>query len=131
MQWKRIGAIAALSTDEIAFTFFYLVVLPFFNIRLPLSIYVGVMVILIGKDLIVVKLIWNVVVRPPATGQEALIGKTGVAVTDIEAHSSGTVQIENELWNAHSVLTVKKGEEVKVLSVNGLSLDVEPVTNSP
>lgn len=130
MQWKRIAAIAALSTDEIAFTFFFFVVLPFFDVRLPLAIYVGVMAVLIGKDLIVVKLIWNVVVRPPATGQEALIGKIGVATTDIEAHSSGTVQIENELWNAHSDLSVKKGEEITVLSVNGLSLHVEPVGSS-
>ncbi|MGC1120077.1 MAG: NfeD family protein [Candidatus Methanofastidiosia archaeon] len=131
MQWKRIGAIAALSTDEMVFTFFYFVVLPLFDVKLPLAIYGSVMAILIGKDLIVVKLIWNVVVRPPATGQEALVRKVGVAITDIDAHSSGTVQIENELWNAQSVHPVRKGEKVRILSVNGLSLQVEPVSDSP
>ncbi|MBU7001363.1 MAG: NfeD family protein [Theionarchaea archaeon] len=126
MQWKRIGAIIAISTDEMVFTFFFFVVLPLFNIKLPLSVYGCIMAVLIGKDLIVVRLIWNVVVKPPETGMEALVGKIGVAITDIDADSSGTVQIANELWNAHSVHPIRKGERVRILSVDGLSLNVEP-----
>ncbi|MBU7037031.1 MAG: hypothetical protein HXS52_03795 [Theionarchaea archaeon] len=129
MQWKRIAAIVALTTDELMFTFLFFVVLPLFNVRLPLSVYGGVIGFLIGKDLIVVRLIWNVVVKPPETGSEALLRKVGVAVTDIDAHSSGTVQIENELWNAESVHPVRKGDRVKILSLEGLSLQVEPVAD--
>ena len=83
------------------------------------------MAVLVMKDFIVVKLIWNVIVGPPQTGKEALIGKIGVVYTDMD--SSGIVRVDNELWQAETVIPLKKGEKVKVKSTNGLFIKVEPV----
>ena len=124
MYWKRLGAILVVLLDEIAFTVFFFGVLPAFDVYLPLLLYIGVMAILVGKDIIVVKLIWNVILKPPKVGQEAMIGKIGIAYTDIDSY--GVVRIDNELWKVESVAPVKKGEKVIVKNTNGLSLQVEP-----
>jgi membrane-bound ClpP family serine protease len=125
MHWERVKAISVILIDEMTFTLLYFVVLPFFNIYLPLKIYLAVMAVLVGKDVIVVKLIWNIVISQPKIGKESLIGKIGAAYMDFE--SEGIIQIENELWKAETVEPVKKGDNVKVLTVDGLFLQVEPV----
>lgn len=127
MEWRRIGAIGVVLTDEIVFTIFYFFVLPLFDVHLPLGIYLAVMSVLVIKDIVVIKLIWRVVVRTPQIGRESLIGKTGTASTDLDPH--GIIRIENELWKVEALSPVKKGEKVRVLSVNGLFLQVEPVNS--
>ncbi|KYK36953.1 MAG: NfeD family protein [Theionarchaea archaeon] len=125
MYWKRIGAILVVLADEMAFTILWFVVIPFFGYHLPLAIYIGVMMVLVVKDIIVIKLIWNVVVKPPEIGKEALIGKTGTASTDMDPY--GIIKIGNELWKAETLHFIKKGEKVKVTDMNGLFLEVESV----
>lgn len=127
MQWKRVGAIGLVLMDEIAFTVLYFLVLPLFNVHFPLYIYGAVMGILVIKDIIVIKLIWNIVVSQPHIGKESLIGKIGIAYADFE--SEGIIQIGNEFWKAETVQPVKKGEKVTVLRVQGLFLYVEPVSS--
>ncbi|SNZ07182.1 membrane-bound serine protease (ClpP class) [Persephonella hydrogeniphila] len=56
------------------------------------------------------------------TGKEGMIGKTGIAETDI--NPKGKVFVEGEIWDAYSETPIKKGEEVKILSVEGLRLKV-------
>ncbi len=126
MHWKRVGAIGVVLIDEITFTVFYFLVLPLFDVHLPLSIYGAVIGILVIKDIIVVKLIWNIVVSQPRVGKESLLGKIGVVYADFEGE--GIIQIGNELWKAKTVQPVKKGERVAILSIRGLLLDVEPVS---
>lgn len=128
MEWRRIGAIGVVLTDEIVFTIFYFFVLPLFDVHLPLEIYLAVMSVLVVKDIVVIKLIWHVVMRTPQIGRESLIGKTGIASTDLDPH--GIIRIENELWKVEALSPVKKGEKVRVLNVNGLFLQVERVNRS-
>lgn len=128
MEWRRIGAIGVVLTDEIVFTIFYFFVLPLFDVHLPLEIYLAVMSVLVIKDIVVIKLIWHVVMRTPQIGRESLIGKTGIASTDLDPH--GIIRIENELWKVEALSPVKKGEKVRVLNVNGLFLQVERVNRS-
>lgn len=125
MHWKRVGAILVVLADEMAVTILWFVVIPFFGYHLPLSIYIGIMMVLVVKDVIVIKLIWNVVIKPPEIGKEALIGKIGTAYTDIDPH--GIIQIGNELWKAETLHFIKKGEKAKVINMNGLFLQVEVV----
>jgi membrane-bound ClpP family serine protease len=127
MHWKRLGAIGVVLTDEIVFTLFYFVLLPLFDVHLPLTIYIVVMLVLVTKDVIVVKLIWNIVIRQPQIGKEALIGKTGIAYTDMDSY--GIVQIDNELWKAETAIPINKGEKVRVLKMDGLFLQVEPASS--
>ncbi|ACO04011.1 MAG TPA: nodulation protein NfeD [Persephonella sp.] len=61
--------------------------------------------------------------RKTETGMEGMIGMIGKAETDIDPE--GKVFIAGEIWNAYSEEPIKKGENVKVVSVKGLRLKVE------
>ncbi|WP_457644574.1 NfeD family protein [Persephonella sp.] len=65
--------------------------------------------------------------RRTATGVEGMIGVIGKAETDIDPE--GKVFVSGELWNAFSESPIKKGEKIKVVSVEGLRLKVERVEN--
>ena len=60
--------------------------------------------------------------RKSITGKEGMIGKTGVAETEI--NPEGKVFVEGEIWDAYSDTPIKKGEKVKITSVEGLKLKV-------
>ena len=59
-----------------------------------------------------------------ATGSEAMVGEIGEVRTALDP--SGSVFVHGELWNARSATAVAAGQRVRVLSVNGMRLDVEP-----
>ena len=58
------------------------------------------------------------------TGKEGMIGKTGIAETDI-SKDGGKVFVEGEIWNAYSDDNIKKGEKVTIEKVEGLTLKVK------
>jgi len=57
------------------------------------------------------------------TGIEGLVGEKGEAITDINVE--GKVMVHGEIWNAYSKEPIKKGEKVKVIKAEGLTLKVE------
>lgn len=59
-----------------------------------------------------------------ATGREALIGRTARARTAISPE--GTIMLDGEIWRAVTSRPVEQGAEVRVVSVNGLTVTVEP-----
>lgn len=59
------------------------------------------------------------------TGSEALVDAIGAAKTDIA--EDGRVFIHGELWNASAAAPIAAGAKVRILSVEGLRLIVEPV----
>jgi membrane-bound serine protease (ClpP class) len=59
-----------------------------------------------------------------ATGSEGMIGEIGVARTEVGA--GGKVFVHGELWNAMAKSAISEGTRVRVASVNGLHLVVEP-----
>jgi membrane-bound serine protease (ClpP class) len=62
--------------------------------------------------------------RRRLTGEEAMIGKTAVALTDLMP--KGEVRVEGEIWRAQSTSgTILKGEQVKVEALNGLVVFVK------
>ncbi|MCE8024224.1 NfeD family protein [Billgrantia aerodenitrificans] len=63
--------------------------------------------------------------RPARTGQEQLIGCHGVALEDFQ--HEGHVRMRGERWNARSPAALRRGEAVRVVAVDGLTLHVEPV----
>ena len=64
------------------------------------------------------------------SGREEMIGLVGVALENFERR--GSVFVHSERWTAMSASPVQKGQDVRVTSVNGLVLDVEPLaTSSP
>lgn len=64
--------------------------------------------------------------RSKLTGSEAMIGKTGMAITDL--NPKGEVRVMGEIWRAESLSgDIEKGEQVSVKALNGLVVMVEKV----
>ncbi|MGD0070354.1 MAG: nodulation protein NfeD [Candidatus Bathyarchaeia archaeon] len=64
--------------------------------------------------------------RSKLTGSEAMIGKTGMAITDLKP--KGEVRVMGEIWRAESLSgDIAKGEQVSVKALKGLVVMVEKV----
>ena len=63
-----------------------------------------------------------------STNSDRLIGRIGVMLTDIDSlEATGQVKVEGEVWTAKSLSQpLKKENRVKVLSIEGVKLIVEP-----
>lgn len=59
-----------------------------------------------------------------ATGQEGMVGELGVARTSVSPE--GKVFVHGELWNATAATPISEGARVRVRSVEGLRVVVEP-----
>jgi len=58
--------------------------------------------------------------KKPRTGEEALVGEVGLALSDLD--TEGKVAIHGEYWNARSDRHIPKGERVRVVRMEGLFL---------
>jgi membrane-bound serine protease (ClpP class) len=61
-----------------------------------------------------------------ATGKEELVGEEGTVTVPLSG-GEGMIRVHGELWRASSRENVQAGAKVRVLRVNGLKLDVEPL----
>ncbi|MGB7729054.1 MAG: nodulation protein NfeD, partial [Candidatus Acidiferrum sp.] len=62
-----------------------------------------------------------------ATGKEELLGEEGVVTIALPSGGEGMIRVHGELWRARSKGDVPVGAKVRVLQVEGLKLDVEPL----
>ncbi len=68
--------------------------------------------------------------RAKLTGIEAMMGKPGVAITDL--NPKGEVRVEGEIWRAESISgDIEKGKRVIVKSLDGLVVKVTIVQEQP
>ena len=63
--------------------------------------------------------------RPVVSGVEGLLRETAEAVEDFERQ--GLVRVHGELWTAVSSAPVRAGQRLRVRSVDGLVIRVEPI----
>lgn len=63
--------------------------------------------------------------RPVVSGQESMLGDIAVAMESFSG--SGLVRAQGEVWQARSEASVERGQQVRIMSVDGLVLHVEPV----
>jgi membrane-bound serine protease (ClpP class) len=63
--------------------------------------------------------------RRVETGREGMLGKIGVARTDIDPE--GKVFVMGELWSAKSATPISQGAKVEVIGLEGLEITVKPV----
>jgi membrane-bound serine protease (ClpP class) len=61
---------------------------------------------------------------PPVNDVKLLVGKTGLAKTDLAAGGSGIVLIASDIWNATAEEAIGVGEKVVVTSIEGVKLHV-------
>jgi len=81
--------------------------------------------LIVFSSLIILRAILKASKRPPQTGAESLIGKTGTAETPL--NPNGMVKIERQTWSATTLgETIQEGQTVQVKSVSGVRLMVEP-----
>ena len=62
------------------------------------------------------------------TGVENLVGQTGEAIEPLAP--SGQVRVLGEIWQAHSSSEIPLGAQVRVVRVEGLTLEVEAVDSA-
>jgi membrane-bound serine protease (ClpP class) len=67
--------------------------------------------------------------RPVVTGQESLLGDSGKVLADFTGEGWATVH--GETWRVRSPLALTQGQEVRVTRIDGLTLDVEPLSINP
>jgi len=81
--------------------------------------------LIVFSSLIILRAILKASKRPPQTDAESLIGKTGIAESDL--NPNGMVKIERQTWSATTLgEAVNKGQTVQVKSVSGVRLMVTP-----
>jgi membrane-bound serine protease (ClpP class) len=88
------------------------------SVALPL----GVIMVILLRLAIVAKM------RKAVTGEAGMVDSVGVAKTDLEP--LGKVLVHGELWDARARQPVARGTRVRVREVEGLTLVVEPVSES-
>ncbi len=84
-----------------------------------------------GGGWVITRKVLEAETRPPVHDLERLIGQVGEARTDIAPE--GSVYLDGEMWTARSEQPIPAGTWVRVLSREGLILEVEPwhEANSP
>ena len=63
--------------------------------------------------------------RPVVSGREHLVGAKGTVLEDFEGN--GQVRVHGEIWKACSETPLVQDQAVRVVSVNGLVLNVNPI----
>ena len=66
--------------------------------------------------------------KKAVTGEAGMIDSIGVARTDLQPQ--GKVMVRGELWDARAKVSVPAGARVRVTLVDGLTLEVEPLSES-
>jgi membrane-bound serine protease (ClpP class) len=62
--------------------------------------------------------------RPVETGAQQLLRETAVAIESFD--HTGFVRVRGELWRAVSPTPVKEGQQLRIVRVDGLTLEVRP-----
>jgi membrane-bound serine protease (ClpP class) len=61
--------------------------------------------------------------RRAQVGVQTLVGRLGEAISALAP--AGQVKVDGEIWEAHATGGVKAGDPVRVMRVDGLTLEVE------
>jgi membrane-bound serine protease (ClpP class) len=97
--------------------------IPQLRIRLSTTLAVTFPIAII--TVVLVRLVVISYRRKAVTGEEGMLGESGVAKTDIL--DDGKVFVRGEYWNASSPHLIPAGSRVRVVKVEGLKVEVEPL----
>lgn len=65
--------------------------------------------------------------KPSRTGQEELLNSSAHALEDFDAF--GHVQLRGERWRARTSQPIRKGQTLRIIAIDGLTVEVEPQDN--
>ena len=108
-----------------AFVFGSVILMDADNLRISLPMIGGIALLAAVLMLWVMTRFVGLRRRPAKGGQEELIGSEARVVEDFEG--KGHVRLMGERWNARSARPLVKGQTVRVASVDGLTVEVEPL----
>lgn len=94
-------------------------------LKIATSLIISASVIVSGFLIIVIRAVYKVHRQKPVTGEAGITGETAVVCQDL--NPQGLVKVYGEIWKAVSVdgKKIKKGQEVKIISLKGLTLLVK------
>ena len=96
------------------------------EIHVAISIIAAVTIVSATFFLIVLRMVFAAHHKPIVSGVDEMLGSIGQVLEDFEG--SGRIHIHGEAWQVESKLPLKRGDQVRVTSIDGLILSVEPVT---
>jgi membrane-bound serine protease (ClpP class) len=67
--------------------------------------------------------------RPVVSGREQMVGSNGEVLVDFDG-KDGWARVHGETWRIRSKQPLVRGQKIRVLNMDGLILDVEPVETS-
>jgi len=94
-------------------------------LKIATSLIISASVVISGFLIIVIRATYKVHRLKPVTGKSGIIGEAAVVCQDLDP--KGLVKVDGEIWTAVSVngKKIKKGQEVKIISLEGLTLTVK------
>ena len=95
------------------------------ELRVAWSVLLPTIILVSGFFVAVAGLVFRAHKNRPKTGTRGLMNETGVVKKDLEPE--GKVFIHGELWNARSLKPLPAGTKIRVVSVESLTLVVEPL----
>lgn len=91
-----------------------------FLVQIGIFVIVGIILIPISK-----KIYKKIKVSNISTNFDRIMGMKGIVTEDITKDNIGEVKVDGKFWSAYSDTNIKKGELVKVLSINSVKIKVE------
>jgi membrane-bound serine protease (ClpP class) len=98
---------------------------PIPEMRVPLMTVLPIAAAVAGVAVLVMRFALRAQRSRVATGREGLVGEIGSALGDLAPR--GKVFVHGETWDARSRRPVRQGQRVRVLGLEGMELEVEPV----
>ena len=94
-------------------------------LKIATSLIISASVIVSGFLIIVIRAVYKVHRQKPVTGEAGIIGETAVVCQNL--NPQGQVKVSGEIWKAVSEdgKKIKKGQEVEIISLKGLTLVVK------
>ncbi len=93
------------------------------NYHVSIAVITAVSVLTAAFFLIAIRSVINAHRKPVVSGREELIGSIGQILEDFE--ESGRIRVHGEIWQVSSDISMRCGDKVRVIAVDGLILKVE------
>jgi membrane-bound serine protease (ClpP class) len=95
---------------------------PLPELRVPVMSLLPLIVAMAVGTFLLLRLVFEAQRRKASTGVEGMVGMRGRAASDLEPE--GWVEVQGERWRARAEAPVASGQDVEVVSVDGLRLRV-------
>ena len=100
---------------------------PYAIMRVSLTLIISLTLATAFVTLILVRAVIISHKRKVVSGKEGLIDTIGRAQTTITPDKEGKAFVHGEIWNAVSKENIKRGNKIKVVSVDGMTVEVKKV----